>query len=115
MAKVTLATIKAFIRKNRKKLMIKPIRHFDGMYDCVMPVIDGLRHFEKAKVPIQPHENQMGIDGAWFVFGSRDYCYPFKDGDMVGYEVSNVCGSFILAVRDNPLIEFIENGNVDEK
>jgi hypothetical protein len=52
--------------------------------------------------PALPSDNHcdgnMGICGAWFVRGSRDWFTSFDDGLHVGYEVSNCCGRFILAI-----------------
>lgn len=43
-------------------------------------------------------DNSLGIRGAWFVFQGRDYFTAYDDGTFAGYEISNCCGSFILAV-----------------
>jgi len=100
--KITLATVKSFIKKNRAHLLIKKSSSFDGMTDCVMPV-------ESEFTPaLQPDEGRnfketLGIHGAWFVFGSRDYFYPFEQDGLVGYRVSNCCGSFTLAIKGGAL------------
>ena len=41
----------------------------------------------------------LGIKGAWFVGGSRNWFTAFDNGQYRGYEVSNCCGTFILAVK----------------
>jgi hypothetical protein len=94
----TLTTIKSFIRKN-PDLYINNLSNFDGMVDCVMPCED--RGFRKATAPDQGynHENKLGIQGAWFVFGSRDYIRSYDDDRFSGYEISNCCGHFILAIK----------------
>lgn len=46
-------------------------------------------------------ENTLGIEGVWLVGSSRDYFRLYEFQGMVGIEVSNCCGSFILAVRDD--------------
>lgn len=96
--RVTMATIKAFIRKNQGQLQIRNKSHFDGMTDCV----------EECKSPafraVQPPDNAshlahtLGIRGAWFVGQSRDYFTRFENQYYFGYEISNSCGSFVLAV-----------------
>jgi len=95
MPKTTLTTIKSFIRKNTN-LYISTKSRFDGMVDCVMPCDNKL--FEPVK-PSNESKNTLGIEGAWFVFDSRDYFYDYEDSEFKGYEVSNCCGKFILATR----------------
>ena len=98
-SKITLRTLKSFINKNRGDLYINCKSHFDGMVDCVMPVENP--GFSKAAVNTDNPditENSLGIRGAWFVFRGRDYFTAYDDGNFAGYEISNSCGSFILAV-----------------
>lgn len=94
MSRITLATIKSFIKKNQT-IYIRNLSNFDGMVDCVMPCEhDMFRVAERAET----HRNALGIKGAWFVFGSRDYFMPYETDRMTGYRIGNCCGSFILAV-----------------
>jgi hypothetical protein len=94
MSKITLATVKSFIRKNREALLIKSCSSFDGMCDAVstnkgaefVPALEG------------DFRNDCGVKGAWFVLGGRDYFSAFDDGERTGYTVTNCCGKFILAV-----------------
>lgn len=97
MSKPTLATIKRFIKANRTSLHISCRSNFNGMTDSVEACSD--RGFSPAVEPENGgHSNQLGIRGAWFVFGSRDYFEAYSDGQFVGFKVYNCCGSFILAV-----------------
>ena len=91
----TLTTIKSFIRKNQN-LYISTQSRFDGMVDCVMPCDN--KTFEPAK-PSDGFKNTLGIEGAWFVFDSRDLISEYEDDNFKGYEVYNCCGRFILAVK----------------
>jgi hypothetical protein len=95
--RITLATIKSFIRKNRESLLINCKSSFDGMVDCVMPTDEN--GFTKALNPDEGRnfENCLGIHGAWFVLGGGDRFYPYEDESFKGYEVYNCCGRFILA------------------
>lgn len=93
--KTTLATIKSFIKKNQD-LYINCKSRFDGMVDCVMPNDNSQFHLAKR---VDSHKNTLGIAGAWFVFGSRDYFREYEDAEFKGYEVYNCCGSFILATK----------------
>jgi hypothetical protein len=91
--KITLATVKSFIRKTPDlHIMVKG--RFDGMVDCVMPVSD---QFEKAERTERCMVYTHGVEGAWFVGQSRDRFSPYEDERMVGISVYNCCGSFILA------------------
>lgn len=93
--RITKATLKAFVNRNRERLYIKVKREFDGM-------IDGCRDCQMDFEPIQPKgmaEHTLGINGVWLVGDSRDYFYPYDDDVMTGLRVSNCCGSFILAIK----------------
>lgn len=96
MTKITRATIKKFIKDNQNGLYVKVDSSFDGMVDCVMPVEDEFRKVEK--IDMESKYN-FGICGAWFVGGNRDYFTPYADDHMIGYEISNSCGSFKLAFQ----------------
>lgn len=95
-SKITLATVKSFIRKN-EALFILCKSSFDGMTDGV-ETIRGAR-FEPAVKTTRFVENTLGIEGAWVVGGSRNYFRPFISDEFVGIEVFNCCGSFVLAVK----------------
>lgn len=94
--RITRATIKSFINKNKDRLVIKLHSNFDGMVDCVMPVNDTFR-------PAQPTSGMpaytLGIEGVWLVSGSNNYFSLVDDGKYFGYHVSNSCGSFTIAVE----------------
>jgi hypothetical protein len=94
--KITLATVKSFIKKNRKSLMINVKSSFDGMVDGLAYYNNGFREATEEKVN---NVNTFGIDGAWFVGFSRDYFRPYNDGTFEGIEVYNSCGKFILATK----------------
>jgi hypothetical protein len=96
MKKITLATVKSFIRKN-PNLYINCKSSFDGMVDCVMP--NDNQGFEPIKPSDRNSSNTLGIEGAWFVLGGGDRFYPHEDDNFEGIEVYNCCGSFILATR----------------
>lgn len=93
--KATLATIKAFIRREKKagRLYIKVKSSFDGMIDCVREQND---EFTPAQY-CEETENNLGIIGAWFVGRSRDHFTEYADDKFIGWNVWNCCGSFVLA------------------
>lgn len=94
--RITLATIKSFIKKNQNGLYIKTKSDFNGMTDCVEEVKSDFKRISPAKTASQYN---LGITGAWFVGSSRDYFTKYEDDFMVGYEIYNSCGSFILAFQ----------------
>ena len=97
MAKITLATVKSFLKKNEGKIYISQKSDFDGMQDCVVPVRD--KSFTLAQAPSNPMKNNLGIRGAWFVFGSADSFSLYDDGEYYGFDVYNCCGNFIVAIK----------------
>lgn len=94
--KITLATIKSFVRKN-PEMYIKCTSKFDGMVDCVMSIDDNT--FNRALPDDRNPLRTLGILGAWFVGDSRDYFDAFDNGEFIGYRVHNCCGSFYLAIK----------------
>jgi hypothetical protein len=99
--KITLATLKSFIKKNQGKLFINVKSSFDGMIDGCASHYDGFVKAEKDKtqsVNSDYHDRTQGIKGCWLVGGSRDYFKPYNDLRFEGIEVSNSCGHFIIAI-----------------
>ena len=94
-AKITLATLKKFVRENKGEIFINVKSSFDGMTDCVESLYEG---FSLAKETTDHIEHTLGISGAWLVGSSRDYFSIYNDGELTGITVSNSCGSFVLAI-----------------
>jgi hypothetical protein len=97
MKKITLATIKSFIRKNRDNLYIKNKSSFNGMTDGVDDCYD--QSISKAGITEKNNKYNLGIPGAWFVGSSRDSFYIAEFGPYTGYEVYNCCGCFYLLTK----------------
>lgn len=96
MKKITIATVKSFIRKNKTTMQINVKSKFDGMCDGVNQKHGG---FVRA-LSIDYHtDNNFGIAGAWFVGRGNDYLTKFENENMIGIEVYNSCGSFVLATK----------------
>lgn len=96
--KITLATLKSFVKKNRTNLFILVKSDFDGMTDCVSAV-KSIPH----KIEHDPsHETYygytLGIKGVHLVGNSRDWFESYNDEMFTGIEVTNSCGNFILAI-----------------
>lgn len=96
--KATIATVKSFIKKNSGQILIKVSSAFDGM-------TDGCQYFNNifqlAKTTNTCTDCTFGIDGAWFVGMSRDYITRFENDNLIGFEISNSCGHFSLAISKN--------------
>ncbi len=94
--KITLATVKSFVKKNSENLYINLKRDFDAM-------IDGSRQLNGGFEPAQKTEknlaNTLGLVKAWVVGDSRDYFQHFENEEFTGIQVSNCCSTFILAVK----------------
>jgi len=95
MKKITLATLKSFIKKNKDQLHINVRSAFDGMVDAVR--YDSNSSFVRA-TKSDGYAATLGIQGVWVVRGSRDFITAYNDNGFVGYHISNCCGSFILAI-----------------
>jgi len=98
--RTTLATIKSFVRKNFDHMYIANLSDFDGMVDGVRACQN--RSFRPVETDPRGFKNSLGINGAWFVFGSRDHFGSYDQEGMVGYEIYNCCGNFILALKGGP-------------
>ena len=99
--KITLATFKSFIRKNRDALLIRTISDFDGQCDGVRNVQDTFHPivgFDPVAERQHICSHNLGLAGVWLVLGGRDYFRAWSDETHSGIYVSNCCGSFILAV-----------------
>lgn len=94
--KITLATVKSFLKANANHLYINVKDKFSGMVDGLESHHAG---FQEVKITTEHMEYTKGITGAWFVGESRDYfTFYCKDG-FEGIQVDNSCGRFILAVK----------------
>lgn len=94
--KITLATVKSFIRNNFDRMLINVKSEFDGMTDGCES-----RHlgFRKVEDTTEWMDHTHGIKQAWFVGDSRDYFTPYSTETLEGIEVSNCCSHFILAIE----------------
>ena len=96
MPKITKATLKSFINKNRDKLFVREKAAFCGM-------IDGLEYskegFKPASVSPRDKKYSLGVQGVWLVGGSRNSFSAYEDNDFRGIEVYNCCGNFIVAIK----------------
>ena len=86
--KITMATLKSFIRKS-ESLFVLTESSFDGMTDCV-------EKNNNQKLLAVSKENAIGHRGVWCVGQSRDYMKYVETNTMIGIEVYNCCGCGIL-------------------
>lgn len=96
MTKITTATLKSFVRKNREQLFINVKSSFDGQVDGCEPCHDG---FQAARQSEMQEKHTLGICGIWLVSGSRDYFRPYSENGFEGIEVTNCCGRFVVAIK----------------
>ena len=113
MSKITLTTIKKFIKDNKGKIFISTINRFNGMTDGIDPCKDKSFKSANQTEPKQldyGRDNTLGIENAHFVFDSRDYFMAYIDTEFYGYEISNCIGNFILAIKlaDNHILRSIK-------
>jgi len=89
MSKETIATVKAFIRKNFKAGTLFVTNHsdFDGMTDGMMTA-DGIKRKAVSDNNVDP-DYTMGIKGIYFVHKNN-----FFSKIPNGYSVYNCCTSF---------------------
>ena len=96
MKKITLSTVKKFIRDNANNLYANCTSSFDGMTDCVESRASEFVKVDQAKINMN-QEHDLGIERLWFVRGSRDYFNQYEDGNFTGIQISNSCGCSIIA------------------
>ena len=100
MKKITLATVKSFIKKahSSKGLYVKIKSSFNGMTDGVDQVED---KFEKAEREINlDNKHTLGLRKVWFVGQGRNVFDVYQDEEYIGYSVWNCCGEFIVAIKN---------------
>lgn len=100
MTKITLATLKSFIKRESQKnnLYIKKLSDFNGMRDCVEETNPEVVQISPGIINLED-SHSLGIKSLWLVGSSRDYITSWSKGDYTGFEVSNCCGSQILAAK----------------
>ena len=94
--KITLSTLKSFVKKNRADLQILVSSTFDSMVDCVRPTDHS--DFVPTVTTAYDERTTLGIHGIWLVGGSRNWFESFKSETHTGFTVSNCCGKFTVAV-----------------
>lgn len=97
MKKITLATFKSFVRKNRSELMIKSHSHFDGMIDGIE--FNRNPQWYKPSEWLANSEHTLGLCGIWLVLGSRDRFTIHDEPGYYGIHCYNCCGSFTVAIK----------------
>ena len=94
--RVTLATLKKFIRDNKDNLYALCKSNFDGMTDCVQQVKTTPKKVNPAVIDLE-NKHTLGIGQIWLVGSSRDWFKAFEDDVFQGINGSNSCGSWTLA------------------
>ena len=97
MKKVTLATLKSFIRNNFDNLLIEVVSQFDGMQDCV--ISNNAKDFEPIIVTNHCPSYTLGIKGLWLVGQSNDYIKMYENDNYKWFNVYNCCGECNIAIK----------------
>lgn len=92
-AKITLSTLKKFVRENAGNIYVKVLSSFDGMTDCVERVEDDF----KLMAIKEDNGNNLGLSGVHLVGSSRDSFTAYNSTEFEGIEIYNSCGSCIVA------------------
>ena len=104
MKKITLTTIKKFIKENKGKIYIKNISHFNGMTDGIDNCENQnfyLSEQTEIKQKQYGRDNTLGLKGAYFVFDTRDYFNTFNENNFKGFTISNCIGHFVIAIKES--------------
>jgi hypothetical protein len=95
MKKITIATVKSFIKKNKDILLINVKSRFDGQVDGVE---DGKDGFKAIRISERFNSHTLGILGVWFTPSTRNWCQAYEDEFYTGFRVDNCVGCFVVAV-----------------
>jgi len=95
--KITKATLKSFINKNRDNLYLKVKSSFDGSVDSTIYLKDP--QFKKAVASKYPSKENMGIEGVWVV-DKPNLFSSYKEDGWTGIEVFNCCAHFVVAIKE---------------
>lgn len=94
--KITMATVKSFVRKNAsKEIFVNVKSSFDDMTDMCEERNHG---FVVASKDDRCVENTLGLCGVWLV-GGNDRFSHYEDDRFVGIEYHNCCGYGVIAVE----------------
>jgi hypothetical protein len=95
--RITLATIKSFIRKNKENLFIRTTRSYD-LIESFSKTSDNLnfRPIESTDLSIQ---YTLGIKDVWIAGQGRDGFLAYENDKYIGYDIYNVCHAFNLVIK----------------
>jgi len=95
--RITRATLKSFIKRNKVNIFVKVVSDFDGMTDMVEHRKDA--QFKQIEVLDEKLKQSFGfiMDGV-FITG-RDWFKHYEDENFYGIELYNSTGTSIIAVK----------------
>ena len=107
--KIMAATVKSFIRRNRSELLVR-VKRDHAASDFAPAECREKMHCRKtcryipATAASADDPQSLGIKGVWFTqntvgHDSGNRCRRIKTETVRGYEVSNGCGTWSVAVR----------------
>lgn len=94
--KITLATVKSFIKKNEGNLFVKEESSFCGMSDMVE--FDKNAEFKPSTKTESNLSCTLGIQGLWVV-GSWNSYTAFENEQFIGFEIYNCCATSLIAAK----------------
>ena len=97
--KITLATLKAFARRNNGKLFSKETSNFCGHSGATDNVQEENLKFKSTEITDNTGYYQTGIQGIYTVGCSDDSFEIYEDEDFFGIKVYNCCGGSVLAIK----------------
>lgn len=98
MSKITMATVKSWVKKNQGNIFIQVFGRFDGTTDgwTVVNMNAFLKKAETTPFAEYYERNTLGIDGAYFVRNRGDLIERYEINGKSGFKVYNCCRSFAI-------------------
>lgn len=100
MAKVTLATLKSFLKKNDGKIYVYNKSRFDGMCDGVRDIHDAQWILSPYKYNSEKRNSFGHTHLIHCVDSGGNLVTPYSKDGFIGFEVYNCCGCFVVAIKE---------------
>mgnify|MGYP001218571265 CR=1 FL=1 len=97
--KITLATLKKFIKDNEGNLYIKIESTFNMLTDSIEFVQTKFKKTEFNKEKSKKIDRDLGYKGLWIVGNGDDNFINYEDENFIGIKIINCCGVSIIAIK----------------